>query len=120
MNGISITKANDRYSCNLCKKRFTFTDNLYEINIGRINVCLCTDCFRKVRMQMYNVDIDPEEGVEGMNDIEIMQILGEVADDCFFRKNCDSCKFDKNGSCILKGTPDEWDIEELTGECRGE
>ena len=55
-----------------------------------------------------------------MTNIEIMQVLGEVADDCFFRSNCGGCKFDKNGSCILKGTPDEWDIEELTEEGRKE
>ena len=64
MNGISITKSNDRYSCNLCKKHFVLPDNLYEINISTVNVCLCTDCFRKVRMQMNNVVLDGYKGGE--------------------------------------------------------
>ena len=42
-----------------------------------------------------------------------MQILGEIADDCFYRKNCDGCRFDNRGECILKGTPSDWDIEEI-------
>jgi hypothetical protein len=45
MSDIQISKTTDRYSCNLCKRHML--DNLYEINIGRINICLCSDCFRE-------------------------------------------------------------------------
>lgn len=56
MSDVKISKAKDRYSCNLCK---TLTsDNLYEIDLGRINICLCSDCFRKTRIKMNEVSID--------------------------------------------------------------
>lgn len=60
MSYIEISKATDRYSCNLCKSHMS--DNLYEINIGRINICLCSDCFRKVRIKMNEVSIDGYKG----------------------------------------------------------
>ena len=56
MSDIEISKATDRYSCNLCKRHMS--DNLYEINIGRINICLCSDCFRKTRVKMNDVILD--------------------------------------------------------------
>jgi hypothetical protein len=37
-------------------------DNLYEINIGSINICLCSDCFRKTRIKMNEVSIDGYKG----------------------------------------------------------
>lgn len=46
-----------------------------------------------------------------MTDTEIIQALGEIADDCFYRTHCGGCKFNKNSECILKGTPADWDIE---------
>ena len=61
MNDATISKATDRYSCNLCKSSH-IPDNLYEINIGRINICLCSDCFRKTRIKMNEVSIDGYKG----------------------------------------------------------
>lgn len=52
MDNIKISKATDRYSCNLCRKHFNISNNLYDINVGSINICLCTDCFRKLRVEM--------------------------------------------------------------------
>lgn len=60
MSDVKISKATDRYSCNLCKSRMS--DNLYEINIGSINICLCSDCFRKVRVKMNEVSINGYKG----------------------------------------------------------
>ena len=60
MSDVEISKATDRYSCNLCKSHMS--DNLYEINIGRINICVCTDCFRKIRAKMNDVSIDGYKG----------------------------------------------------------
>lgn len=57
-NNIEILKSKDRYSCNLCKSHYATPDNLYDINIGSINICLCTDCFRKVRLRMNAVILD--------------------------------------------------------------
>ncbi len=63
-NNIKITKAEDRYSCNLCKGRFESMDNLYEINIGSINICLCADCFRVLRIAIneFNLKAKTESG----------------------------------------------------------
>ena len=60
MSDVQISKATDRYSCNLCKS--FMSDNLYEINIGSINICLCSDCFRKTRVKMNDVSIDGYKG----------------------------------------------------------
>ena len=57
-NNIEIFKAKDRYSCNLCKSQYATPDNLYEISIGSINICLCSDCFRKLRLRMNAVILD--------------------------------------------------------------
>lgn len=56
MDDVEILKATDRYSCNLCKTHTS--DDLYEINIGRINICLCSDCFRKTRIKMNEISLD--------------------------------------------------------------
>ena len=48
-----------------------------------------------------------------MSDTELIQILKEIANDCFYRRNCGGCKFDNNGSCNLSGTPESWDIENM-------
>lgn len=61
MNNIEITKAIDRYSCNLCKGRFESIENLYEVNIGIINICLCADCFRTLRIAMNEFNLEPQE-----------------------------------------------------------
>ena len=54
-----------------------------------------------------------------MTDIEMMQVLGEIADDCYYRMHCGGCKFDKKGGCMLKGTPADWDIEKDIDDSRG-
>ena len=59
MSDVTISKATDRYSCNLCRSHTA--NNLYEINIGRINICLCSDCFRKTIAKMNDVSIDDYE-----------------------------------------------------------
>ena len=46
-----------------------------------------------------------------MTDIEIKQILGEIADDCYYKPRCRECKFFKNRKCVFKGIPADWDIE---------
>lgn len=69
MSDVKISKATDRYSCNLCKSRMS--DNLYEINIGSINICLCPDCFRKVRMKMNEVSIP---GYKGKAESEVKEL----------------------------------------------
>ena len=51
-----------------------------------------------------------------MADTEVLHILKDIADDCFYRKSCGGCKFDRNGECILKGLPSDWDIEAISGE----
>lgn len=56
MNDVKISKATDRYSCNLCKSHMS--DILYAVNIGDINICLCPDCFRKTRIKMNEVILD--------------------------------------------------------------
>lgn len=62
-NNIEILKSKDRYSCNLCKSHYATPDNLYDINIGSINICLCTDCFRKTRLRMNAVILDGGNGI---------------------------------------------------------
>ena len=49
-----------------------------------------------------------------MNDEEIMQVLKEISDDCFYRKNCTGCCFDVNGSCAIKGMPCDWDLDNIS------
>ena len=63
MSNVKISKAIDRYSCNLCKSHMF--DNLYEITIGSINICLCSDCFRKTRIKMNEVSLDGYKGKAG-------------------------------------------------------
>lgn len=46
-----------------------------------------------------------------MDDTEVIQILKEISDDCFYTRHCSGCKFNKNSECILKGNPAEWDLE---------
>ena len=48
-----------------------------------------------------------------MSDIELIQVLREISDDCFYRKNCAGCKFDKNSECVIKGLPCDWDLENI-------
>ena len=47
----------------------------------------------------------------------LVRILKEISDDCYFRKHCAGCKFDKNGECILKGIPCDWDLEDINETC---
>ena len=47
-----------------------------------------------------------------MSKDELKQILKEISDDCYYRVECAGCEYFKNGNCILKGTPDVWDIGE--------
>ena len=61
MRNITTTKASDRYSCNLCRNHFDSPENLYEIYIGSINVCLCTECFRQVRSELNKVILEGEQ-----------------------------------------------------------
>ena len=49
-----------------------------------------------------------------VNDDDAIQILREISDDCFYRRNCSGCKYDIKGECGLKGLPAEWDIESVT------
>ena len=59
-NNIEIIKSKDRYSCNLCKSHYKIPDNLYDINIGSINICLCADCFRSLRIAMNEFNLEPQ------------------------------------------------------------
>lgn len=75
MNDVKISKAIDRYSCNLCKSHTA--NNLYEITIGSINICLCSDCFRKTRAKMNDVLIDGyKEPIK--NDLVRLQEIKEI------------------------------------------
>ncbi len=60
MNNIEIAKATDRYSCNLCKGKFESIENLYEITIGSINICLCADCFNTLRTAINEFSLKPQ------------------------------------------------------------
>lgn len=62
MSDVEISKVTDRYSCNLCKSHLP--DNLYEINIGSTNICLCSNCFRKTRAKMNDIILDGYIGKE--------------------------------------------------------
>ena len=60
MNSIKIVKSKERCSCDVCKCYSISPYSIYELTIGSINVCLCKDCYRKLRIRLNSIYLNEQ------------------------------------------------------------
>lgn len=67
-------------NCTECGEMESDTHRLYRLQFNGVSICLCTDCFRKTRIAMNEIFIEPqisytveEDLNEYMDNIEIIE-----------------------------------------------